>query len=346
MKMISSIFFLTLVGSAASAQPIQPQVISPSPVPGVEGGLSPIVNLRGPTQVAPLMAPQMPAQQQATPTSNSNNGAASQIQKIIEQMMANGRGSNTDTVPDNTDWSKYEYPDNFKFYYGGEGVKNIGDGLCTANNVKRSQVRDQYCKILSDVVTREGTCANRELGQILNKNIGQLHEFCPTFASIKEPFNRQMVYVQILASLITLESGWKTTAQEKPWTKEGTGQQMGGKGLFQIGNWDTAQDPDCRGVGGSGIFDPTENIKCGACIALKNLNKDATIGYGTGESGARGMARYFGPMRDGQSSKRNAMKGAVSNWCTASANSSSKDNYGGAPSGGNPASGGSTKTNY
>ncbi|MBX3022847.1 MAG: hypothetical protein KF799_14325 [Bdellovibrionales bacterium] len=356
MKTFISTVLLTLVASTAVAQnTIKPAVVNSTPA------ATPAATTTNGVPAAGTQTPQLPGVSPVTgqpiiyqnlakepkeseETSPQNNPMMQQLQQMLSSM---GDGSRGDSVPANTDWNKYEYPDNFKYYYGGKGVGNIGDGLCTAKNVERSQVKLEYCNALSEVLTNEDpmSCAARELNQIINKPIGDLNKFCPTYSQLGTPFKKKMMYLQILASLITLESGWNARATEKGWYKNG--KLMQGKGLFQIGTWDSSQDPDCVGIGSdAGIYDAKKNIRCGACIALKNLNKDSTIGHGSTDKdcqagGSCGMAAYFGPMRDGQSSKRATMQATVSNWCRNTTGSSSSDIYGGAGSGGG-SSGGSS----
>lgn len=256
-----------------------------------------------------------------------------QTNEILQHLIEN-RGSDTR----NPKWDTYQYSDNFVFYYGGRGAGKIGNGLCTKENKDKGAPQAQdggYCEVLRSVLTDGQSCASRHLQSIQNKPIDGIKEYCPNFDQIHDSFQRNMVYLQILASLITAESGWKADAKEKAWLK-GDGRSMGGKGLFQIDERDAGQDDgptsDCQDAKNN-VMDPKVNIKCGACIALKNLDKDSTIGKGTGDSGAVGMARYFGPFRDAQSSKSNAIKGAVGAWCAKAASSHSTDMFGGASSG-------------
>jgi hypothetical protein len=248
----------------------------------------------------------------AVPTGGGANAAG-----MINAVMSALAGAGNSEPPANTDWSKYSYPDDHVFSYGGVGAGNIGNGLCTSNNTGRTQVKNGYCQMLSQILNTEGTCANRAMTQIIRAagpdgtGVGDLPRFCSTYSRLGGTTQKSMMFEQLLASLITMESGWNAKATEKAW---GNHQ---GKGLFQIGVSDRDKDPDCAGLNDSSIYDPMTNMKCGACIALTNLEKDMTIGHGTGDNGARGMARYFGPLRDMQSAKRTSMANAVNQYCVA-----------------------------
>ena len=217
---------------------------------------------------------------------------------------------------ENTDWSKYEYPDDKVFGSGQRGAGNIGNGLCTSQNQNRTQVKNGYCRMLSDILRDPNSCANRAMNSIIAKgnSVAHLGEYCSTFPRMGS--NKSEVFVQFLAALITNESGWNAHATEKAWSKNG--QTMQGRGLFQIGVNDRSKDPDCAGLTSDSIYDAKTNMRCGACIALKFIDQDNNMGDGTGDSGARGAARYFGPLRDMQANKRRAMASAVNNYCVAS----------------------------
>lgn len=308
-------------GATGGMQPqVIPQVVPPDPQP-VAGeelkGANPVVG--DPTQADPnaartgigTAAPQ--AQQQGQ----------NPLQDILTQMINGMATQGQSPQGGNKDWSNYSYPDDYKFGYGGKGVGNIGNGLCTAKNKDRTQVRQGYCEILAELLTTEGTCANTQMKRILEaagpsgSGIGQLNEFCPTYGKLTDNTQRTLVFQQILATLITQESGWNPNAQEKPWIRE-DGARMGGKGLFQIGVNDSSKGGDCAGLNSTSIFDPKTNMKCGSCIALSGLASDRTIGHGTGDANAQGMATYFGPLRNKQQEKRQEMSNAVSEYCRAS----------------------------
>lgn len=176
--------------------------------------------------------------------------------------------------------------------------------------------------MLTDILNQEGSCANQEMNQIIQKagadgsGIKDLPGFCPQFGRFQNGAQKSMIFTQVLAALIVQESGWNEKAEEQPWTKNG--HQMGGKGLFQFGVDDRSKYSDCHEINSSSILDAKTNIKCGACIALHYLNLDSAMGSGRGDdprSGAKGMGRYFGPYRDGQAGKREAMRGAVHAYC-------------------------------
>jgi hypothetical protein len=219
-----------------------------------------------------------------------------------------------DDGPQNKDGT---YSDSQRYYYGGKGVGNIGNGLCTSKNANRSQMKLGYCQMLRDELNREGSCAKRSLDAIMamaypdGRGVQGLNSYCPNFSQLGD--NRREVFVQVLASLIVQESGWRTGAVEGEWYKNG--QPMGGHGLFQIGVNDRGRYSGCSRINSSSIYDPKVNIECGSCIALELIAKDSIMGAGASDHSSRGMARYFGPSRDGQAHKRAAMQNAVSEYC-------------------------------
>ena len=231
---------------------------------------------------------------------------------------------NSKSPPPGTNFLQYEYPDNHTYASGTVGVGHVLNGLCSlqASKTPPTQVSDGDCQRLANALRTEGTCANRALKDIIAKagsngeGIGDLTSYCSTYAQMP---NKELVFTQVLALLILEESGWKRDAEEQPWVRS-DGAQMGGRGLFQIGPNDAtkSQFPDCADVTTSNIDDPDVNIKCGSCIALSTLDEDGTMGHGVSDKSSEGMARYFGPMRDGQKSKRNDIAATVNQWCKAS----------------------------
>jgi hypothetical protein len=219
-----------------------------------------------------------------------------------------------DDGPQNKDGT---YSDTQRYYYGGKGVGNIGNGLCTSKNANRSQMKLGYCEMLRKELNKEGSCAKRSLDAIMARaypdgsGVSGLNAYCPNFSQLGD--NRREVFVQVLASLIVQESGWKTGAVEGEWYKNG--HAMGGHGLFQIGVNDRGRYDGCKRINSTSIYNPEVNIECGSCIALQWIAADGKMGTGSSDGNSRGMARYFGPSRDGQAHKRTAMQNAVSEYC-------------------------------
>jgi hypothetical protein len=274
------------------------------------------VNSAGRPIVIPVVQQQQSSGQQDSTDLSQFLGAVTPLMQAMQGMNYKQGG---DEVPSGVDWNKYSYPDNFRFRYGGVGAGNIGNGLCTNNNRDRTQVKEGYCKILRDLLNNEGSCASQQLQRIIaiagsdGRGIGDLNNYCSNYGQLRSNDQKKDVFLQVLAGLIVKESGWRTDAREPAWTRA-DGLSMGGRGLFQIGVRDRS-NPDCGELNDRSIFDPRVNLKCGACIALTNLAKDATMGHGVGDRGARGLARYFGPFRDGQHAKRRDIAASVNTWC-------------------------------
>lgn len=280
-----------------------------------------------PATTAPVITPaaQTPAAKpgQTTPPFNAQNpaanGATPPAMPSMNSPIQDAMGVSPEP-PANTNWDAFEYSDDHVFSYGGQGLKNIGNGLCVAKNKARSQATRGYCAMLADLLSNPNSCAGAYARKIISdpSSIRGFERYCPTYGRMTSEADRLGMLQQVLSTLIVQESGWNPSAQEKPWVKNG--QPMGGKGMFQIGVNDRQKSdkyPDCRDINGSSIFDPQTNMKCGACIALREVWFDQAMGHGTGDTGARGMARYFGPLRDLQHAKRESMENAVKQYCTA-----------------------------
>jgi hypothetical protein len=324
MRTCLSILALLSLPAFAQSKGMQPQTMKPQAEAPPAGGAS-VAPPAAPAAAAPTQpnvlylpgAPAPAAQPQAQKALPFDPMA---LLNAFKGAMQKG-GPTADT-----DWSTYEYPDDYKFSSGQQGAKNIGSGLCIAMNANRTQGKEGLCAILGSILAREDSCAHKAMKRILAKadsgGIQGFGRYCSTYGSLPDhPGEKEGVILQVLSTLIVQESGWNKDVREKEWTKNG--QPMGGKGLFQIGVNDRSKE-DCEGINATSIFNPTVNLKCGACIALSNLDLDSTMGHGVGDNpkapnGAKGMARYFGPLRDGQAGKARDMANAVDTYCKARA---------------------------
>ncbi|MGE3683531.1 MAG: hypothetical protein AB7G93_17550 [Bdellovibrionales bacterium] len=336
---------LAMALGTSFAQTMKPQVLAPKP-PQKITPLADDTTETPSTPVAPVTIPAVETPKTlAEQEQNKADPMKDMISKLPEMLSGAGGGSPTDPKAWNRDvdkkpangnkkkgpsettnwnevnWDKYEFPKDYDFNSGGEGSGNIGNGLCTGQNVDRTQVNQKYCDLLKDILTDGKSCASQELQRIFKmqdegKPIRDFNRFCPTYSQFERGPQRVLVFEQLLAALITQESGWNAKAKEKPWRDPATGRPMGGKGLFQIGVDDKSKDPDCAELNETTILDAKTNIKCGACIAMKLIAEDQSVGGGSGKE-SHGMARYFGPLResDPQAKKRDAIIGAVSHYC-------------------------------
>lgn len=312
---------------ALAAADLKPQVTGGTqalPVAGPASAHPPPVAVPGQPTIFPALQQQQAAQQQAQQQKQAEKDAKNQqAQQMIQQMLMMMGGGNApsrgDRVPEDTDYSKWEYPDSFKFQSGKRGAGNIGNGLCTSKNANRTQMKEGYCMELARLLGDRNTCAGRAMATIDQNfaHIKDLNQWCPNIAQMPPGKERQNVFMQVLATLIVQESGWRAGVKEDAW-RTASGAKREGKGLFQIGEWDHKQDADCADINLSTIYDPKINMKCGACIALKNVAQDSAMGSGSNDDGSIGMARYFGPLREAQSDKRAAMQGAVKEYCLSS----------------------------
>lgn len=330
MRLYILIFAFAASAMASAQQQMTPQVV-PSTLPpsaaGAPTGTSkpaapPAANQQGQGtatqqtpgagQQTPVPTPPIPqvAMPQAPPSQANNwNMPLGSLQEAMQGMQYKQGG---DDIPAPNANGDIEYGNTHRFRYGGVGAGNIGTGLCTTANANRTQVTSGFCKMLEKELNTEGTCANEKLKLITSRGrLGQSEHFCRGYDS-KSMDYKKLVIQRILEGLIVQESGWRPDAQEPNWFKNGN--PMGGKGLFQFGVRDRVK-PGCGHINSSNILTPEANIKCGSCIALTFMAKDQTIGHGVGDRGTVGLARYFGPFRNGQSHKRDAIANSVRQWC-------------------------------
>lgn len=272
---------------------------------------------RNPMAVNPQALPQ----QANTAGGGASNNMGESLMSALKGLFGGGGDSFKDDPPEDP---VKGYSDDHIFASGYKGAGNIGTGLCSAENSGKTQVTRGYCKTLIDLMLHDSTsCAYQELDKIVRyqagnsgDGIGTLHKYCSQYGSLPDINSKKMAYVQIVAGLITHESGWDAGIVEKGWYKDG--RLMQGKGLMQIGEWDNNKR-DCERVNASTIKDPEVNLRCGTCIVMENISKDQHIGGGSNDNGSYGAARYFGPFRNAQAVKRNSIADATDRWCEARA---------------------------
>lgn len=277
-----------------------------------------------PPQMPNLMQPEVPK-----PIGNSGSNPYNLPMGSLQDAMR-GREwrEGGDDIPAADRNGNIIYGDGHRFRYGGVGAGNIGSGLCTAANANRTQAKAGFCRMLEKELNTEGTCAYEKLKQIIDRpKLGNSDFYCGNYESQDRDYKKRVIQ-KILEGLIVQESGWRPDAQERAWFKNGN--PMGGKGLFQFGVRDNVK-PGCGHINQSNILEAEANIKCGTCIALTNIAKDQTVGHGVGDDNSYGLARYFGPFRNAQFNKRQAIANSVKQWCASNEGATSGGGSGADP---------------
>ncbi len=196
---------------------------------------------------------------------------------------------------------------------GGLKDPNSLAGLCTQENSSQRWVKQGWCKTVSESMNQG--CSAQKLESIRTKamsnGIDGINDYCPNaqaMAQDKEKFAQFMT--QLIAALTIEESDWTTTSTSS----------MGAQGLMQLSYSSVKQKAyscGCSSIRNAGDVknDGHKNMRCGSYIVLHWIDKDKTIGKGSGNRGSKGAARYFQPFRDIDKKKRKRMQDKMKNYC-------------------------------
>lgn len=193
---------------------------------------------------------------------------------------------------------------------------NFENGLCVEKNRDRVQAsgKSNYCTMLKGILDDPKSCAHQEIANLTDASssasgqapsIDGMGQFCANYSSLDSGTD---FYYQLLSVMVYTESRWSPKA---------TGDGGRSKGLLQISLTDAGSYSDCKNLTAKNIFDPYTNLKCGSCIAMKNLARDRSMGSGhAGTRSSKGLARYFGPFGDTSRVKR-TIASATNQFCEA-----------------------------
>lgn len=181
------------------------------------------------------------------------------------------------------------------------------DKLCDDQSGQRGEI----CKTIVNVLmTDPEVSKNLEIAR--SSSIKGIDEFCPSYDAKKNDKSWAIeFYKNLIATIITTESNWDPTNvyTEKDGTKS--------KGLCQLtAASDKGKGGKCGQLTDGNILDPKVNAECCVQMVMKYVAEDKDIGSGKGK-GARGIARSFGPFRDGRKERKD-MSGRTATWCNGS----------------------------
>ena len=184
---------------------------------------------------------------------------------------------------------------------------SASDKLCDDQSGQRGEI----CKTIVNVLmTDPEVMKNLEIAR--SSSIKGVEEFCPNYDAKKNDKSWAIeFYKNLVATIITTESNWnpKDVYTEKDGTKS--------KGLCQLtASSDRSKGGKCGQLTDGNILDPKVNAECCVQMVMKYVAEDREIGSGKGK-GARGIARSFGPFRDGRKERKD-MAGRTASWCNGS----------------------------
>lgn len=197
-------------------------------------------------------------------------------------------------------------------------------GLCTDDSQNKASkwVAQGFCLTIKESMNKQ-ECAKKNMESLKTKaaagKIEGLKEFCPNIneiASDQAKFNSVMQ--QVVAALIIEESEW----QGRPGPKFSVNgvKKNSAQGLMQLSLDSVKQKPyecGCKKIKSTeDVVDDKKNLECGTWIAMYWIDKDGTLGEGSGNKKSKGAARYFQPFREIDKQKRKRMQGKVSQYCT------------------------------
>lgn len=193
---------------------------------------------------------------------------------------------------------------------GSQSGSESADPLC--NNSQPNSVRRVGCDAIMKQLTDENSCTKKLMDSIAQRASRGLpsgfNSFCPNYAAFNgDPVKRAMIWRNVIAALIQEEASWVPST---------TGDRGKSKGLMQL----SEGDADNYSCGCSqirkGIFNVSNNVRCGTHIVMHWVNKNWIMGSGNPNAGtAQGIARYYGPFGDHQKHKRERMGRKVSAYC-------------------------------
>lgn len=162
--------------------------------------------------------------------------------------------------------------------------------------------------------------------QLATGEIGDMESFCPGWSTIKgDPEKRALMLMNMVAAIVKTESGWNNLSHGD-----------GGKslGMLQLtAATDHKHGCHCTALTNENdTLDARKNLMCGTHMIVSFMAKDRTVGKGTGEHcggdaggcGAQGIARSFGPFRDGRKERADILR-RTSQWCRESLGSFAPD---------------------
>jgi hypothetical protein len=186
-------------------------------------------------------------------------------------------------------------------------------GMCMSDTRSSRQVSEGKCKTLWNSITAEGAPAAEVLDSI--KIPSDIHTYCPNYESVIElkwldaahtrfsenKTKKALVFMGLLSAVAWQEYAWGHPARPNRY------------GIFQLA-LDIGQNYDASTCQRINVSNHTQNIKCGAYVALYNLKQGNRIS--SSNLGNFAMSHYFGSLQSGRS-EQIRIAGKVKAYCQA-----------------------------
>jgi hypothetical protein len=174
-------------------------------------------------------------------------------------------------------------------------------GMCMADTASSVQVREGSCRTLWQALTTPSSPAAQMLNQI--QTPADIGNYCENYSTITagNPTKKALVFMAILSAIAQQEDAWGHPAHDN------------GYGIFQLAHNIGRNYPvsSCQNIS---TRNNTENIRCGAYVALNNLLQGNRIS--SSNLGHLAMSDYFGSVQLGRSSQTR-IAGNVRSYCRA-----------------------------
>lgn len=259
---------------------------------------------------------QIPQQQRnQSPTSGGGNPLANLFNQMANPN-ENVRGS--PYTGGSTGYDSSGRPD-------GRPVNSGPDGLCYQAGLFQTTARPELggltpCQVIANTIEND-SCTSQFTDVLARENIEDMEQFCPGWTQMRgDPVKRTAMLTGLVAAIVRTESGWRNGA---------TGDGGKSKGMLQL---TTATDRrhGCSCGQLSDEHNMGQNLRCGTHMIISFMARDKTVGRGTGDYGARGIARSFGPFRDGRGERADIMR-RTSNYCRRLQTTTPTENEGAVP---------------
>lgn len=219
-----------------------------------------------------------------------------------------GGGNNRGITPASAD-SGPSYIGNEPGNFQGTPVNSGPDGLCHKPGLFQTTPKAELngetpCQVITNIITRD-PCTAPLADSLASGTIEDMEEFCPGWNQLKgDREKRGRMLTALVAAIVKTESSWRPDTR---------GDGGNSRGLLQLTRA-TDQGKGCSCGRLQNEFDIRQNLECGTHMIISYMARDRTVGRGTGERGARGIARSFGPFRDGRRERPDIIR-RVSGYC-------------------------------
>ncbi len=246
--------------------------------------------------------------QNQTPKPASAAGAgASPIASLLKALGGGGGPGSNNSNGGNYNGGNYGSGNNGSGNFSGTPVNSGHDGLCYQAGLFQTTPKDELggrspCQVISDTI--RDSCTGPQADSLASGNLEGMEEFCPGWDRLKvNEDTRNRVLTALVAATVRTESSWRNDTAGDGGTS---------KGLLQL----TVASDQSKGCSCSQLtneFNMGQNLRCGTHMIISYMAQDRTVGRG-GQGTARGIARSFGPYRDGRRERPDIIR-RVSGYC-------------------------------